>query len=129
MTSGDKLTPIEYNIGMDAAKTLREARKRAGLTQAELARRARTSQATISAYERGRKDPSVATLSRLLAAMGLRLEVVQGPPKAIMPSRRELARRGRQLISAIEHMEIVPHSFDDELLVPPVASIVRSRPK
>jgi uncharacterized protein len=114
---------------MDVVATLREARKRAGLTQVELARRARTSQATISAYENGRKDPSVATLARLLAVMGSRLEVVQGPPKALMPSRRELARRGRQLISAIERMEALPHSFDDELRVPPVASMVRSRPK
>ena len=52
---------------------IRLARMRAKLTQAELARRAGTSQATISAYESGRKSPTVATLSRLLRASGFDL--------------------------------------------------------
>jgi len=55
---------------MDVAATLREARRRAGLSQAALAARSGTSQATISAYESARKQPSVDTLSRLLAAAG-----------------------------------------------------------
>ena len=61
--------PVGYTLSMDAAASLRDARRRAGLTQAELARRAGTSQATISAYEHGRKEPSVETLGRLLAAL------------------------------------------------------------
>ncbi|MDQ3092603.1 MAG: helix-turn-helix transcriptional regulator, partial [Actinomycetota bacterium] len=63
---------------MDAARRLREARRLAGLSQAELARRAGTSQATVSAYESARKQPSVTTLSRLLAAAGARLTVEHG---------------------------------------------------
>lgn len=35
------------------------ARRAAGLTQVELAKRAGTSQATLSAYERGLKTPSL----------------------------------------------------------------------
>lgn len=54
---------------------IRIARKRSGLSQEELARRAATSQAAISAYESGRRSPSVATLSRILAAAGFDLRM------------------------------------------------------
>jgi transcriptional regulator with XRE-family HTH domain len=49
---------------------LREARGRHGLTQAQLAARARTSQAAISRIERDVVSPSVATLAQLLDLMG-----------------------------------------------------------
>jgi transcriptional regulator with XRE-family HTH domain len=45
----------------------------AGLSQEELAARARTSRTTISAYEHGRKSPTLATASRLLATAGFEL--------------------------------------------------------
>lgn len=54
---------------------LARARDRSGLSQEEVARRARTSRTTISAYEHGRKSPTLDTLQRLLAAMGFELEV------------------------------------------------------
>jgi uncharacterized protein len=56
-----------------AGDLLFEARRRAGLSQAELARRAGVSRPTVNAYERGRRDPGVAALDRLLAAAGSRL--------------------------------------------------------
>lgn len=49
---------------------LERARVGAGLTQEELARRAGTSRTTLSAYEHGRKSPTVATFSRLLSEAG-----------------------------------------------------------
>jgi transcriptional regulator with XRE-family HTH domain len=49
---------------------LRVARRRHGLTQGQLAARARTSQAAISRIERGLVSPSVAMLARLLDLMG-----------------------------------------------------------
>jgi transcriptional regulator with XRE-family HTH domain len=49
---------------------LREVRRRHGLTQRQLAARARTSQAAISRIERGLVSPSVATLGTLLDLMG-----------------------------------------------------------
>jgi transcriptional regulator with XRE-family HTH domain len=52
---------------MDAGELLREARRRHGLTQKQLAIRARTSQAAISRIERGRVSPTVETLGKLLA--------------------------------------------------------------
>ena len=64
---------------MKVAGLLREARRRAGLTQHELARRAGTTQSAISAYETGASSPSVATLQRLLAATGHDLELGVSP--------------------------------------------------
>ena len=58
---------------MDVVNTLLSARRAAGLTQARLAALGGTSQATVSAYESGRKAPTLATLERLLAATGTRL--------------------------------------------------------
>lgn len=46
---------------------MREARERHGLTQQQLAIRARTSQAAISRIERGLVSPTVETLEKLLA--------------------------------------------------------------
>ena len=52
---------------------LREARLRAGLSQAELAERAGTARSQISRYERGDVVPSLETLRRLIRACGLEL--------------------------------------------------------
>lgn len=57
-----------------AATLIHEARMRAGMSQRELARCARTSQAVISAYENGQRDPGFETLRRILAATGHRLK-------------------------------------------------------
>jgi len=56
-----------------SAQLIREARSAAGMTQTELAKRARTSQPAIAAYESGAKIPTVATLERLLRAAGAEL--------------------------------------------------------
>jgi transcriptional regulator with XRE-family HTH domain len=58
---------------MTAGQLLREVRRRHGLTQGQLAARARTSQAAISRIERDRVSPSVAMLARLLDLMGEQL--------------------------------------------------------
>lgn len=45
------------------------------MTQESLARRAGTSQSTLSAYERGIKTPSLAVAERILYALGYRLDI------------------------------------------------------
>lgn len=52
---------------------LREARKRAGLSQAELARRAGKPTSSIGRWERGEVVPSVEMLRELVRACGLEL--------------------------------------------------------
>lgn len=56
-------------------RMLRTARGRAGLTQRELAARTGVPQETIARIERGRVDPRVRTLDRLLEGCGYGLEV------------------------------------------------------
>jgi transcriptional regulator with XRE-family HTH domain len=58
---------------MISADLLREARLRAGLTQAELGRRAGKPQSMISRWERGDARPSLETLRDLIRACGLEL--------------------------------------------------------
>src|SRR6266516_4711689 len=58
---------------MEPGGLLEHARASAGLTQDELARRAGTSRTTLSAYENGRKSPTVATFARLLSEAGYEL--------------------------------------------------------
>jgi transcriptional regulator with XRE-family HTH domain len=58
---------------------IREARRRHGLTQQQLAMRARTSQAAISRIERGLVSPSVAMLEQLLDLMGEELVLGADP--------------------------------------------------
>ena len=58
---------------------LRDVRRRHGLTQKQLAARARTSQAAISRIERDLVSPSVATLASLLDLMGEELELSAKP--------------------------------------------------
>jgi transcriptional regulator with XRE-family HTH domain len=55
---------------LDASELLERVRLSSGLTQEELARRAGTSRSTLSAYEHGRKSPTVDTFARLLSRAG-----------------------------------------------------------
>lgn len=68
---------------MKAVSLLREARLRAGLTQRDLARRARTAQSVIARIERGQTSPTLETFSRLLSATGFSLDVELVPQLVI----------------------------------------------
>jgi len=52
-----------------------DARKNAGLTQKELSERTGIAQGDISKLENGNANPSIRTLQRLAAAMGMTLKV------------------------------------------------------
>jgi transcriptional regulator with XRE-family HTH domain len=58
-----------------AGRMLRHARSRAGLTQRELSATTGIPQETIARIERGRVDPRIGTLDRLLEGCGYGLEV------------------------------------------------------
>ena len=60
----------EYN-----AQILLDARKNAGLTQEELAKRIGADKGYISRVERGLTVPTVATLYKIASAMGLTVEL------------------------------------------------------
>jgi transcriptional regulator with XRE-family HTH domain len=58
---------------MDAGELIKRTRIRHGISQYSLAVRAGTHQAVVSRIERGKMQPTVASVERLLAAMGERL--------------------------------------------------------
>jgi len=55
----------------DLGTNLREARKRAGLTQEEVAGRSGVHPTEVSRIEGGKRDPKVSTLIRLAHALGV----------------------------------------------------------
>ena len=64
---------------MIGGELVREARKRAGLTQAELAGTAGTTQSAIARLESGRTSPSLEQVERLLKLCGFQLIVELTP--------------------------------------------------
>ena len=89
-----------------AAGLLQLARLKAGLTQREFAERAGVPPTMISAYERGKRQPTLDTLLRLLRAAGFELRMHLEPYDEhdevladieVARSDRERGRRDRQI--------------------------------
>jgi predicted nucleotidyltransferase/DNA-binding XRE family transcriptional regulator len=90
---------------MNAGTTLREARARAGLSQAQVAEAAGTSQSAVARYETGAAVPSIATLERLLATCGARLivDAEPAPRRAGLNGSAIRRHRGELLATARRH--------------------------
>ena len=101
------VTSLEINRmhvgGVSSGELLKQARRRAGLTQAQLGVNAGLPQSVISAYERDRRHPSVEMLGRLVAAAGFDLRLAlspssvgvrpfAGPVGAVLQHRRDMVR-------------------------------------
>ncbi len=56
---------------MTTGERIKEARKKLGLTQKELAARMNTAETLICEYERGTRVPKYSTITRIAAAMGI----------------------------------------------------------
>jgi transcriptional regulator with XRE-family HTH domain len=80
------------NAEFSLVATLIEARNRAGLTQEQVARRMKTTQAVIARLEGGGTKPSTRTLERYAAATGSRLRISLEPST----SRRKQSRAHAQ---------------------------------
>jgi predicted nucleotidyltransferase/DNA-binding XRE family transcriptional regulator len=94
-----------------AGGLLRRARLGAGMPQAELAFRAGVAQSVISAYEAGRRQPSLPTLTKLIDAAGsdLVVDIRQQPPQLSRlsgPVGRHVRRKRRALIAAAAAHEV-----------------------
>ena len=89
------------------AALLRAARERSGLSQSELARRSGVAQSVVSAYEAGKRQPALTTLSKLVEATGHTLAVslqrtdesVRGLPDT--PLGRRLRQHRQALLDAV----------------------------
>lgn len=87
---------------------LRSARERNGITQAELANRAGTTQSAISRIEKDRVSPSVETLRELLALVGEELTIASSEVSPPRPGRRpetglvvDFVRRNRGMAARV----------------------------
>jgi uncharacterized protein len=94
-----------------AGSLLRRARLGAGMSQAELAFRAGVAQSVISAYEAGRRQPSLPTLARLIDSAGsdLVVDIQQQPPQLSRlsgPVGRHVRRKRRALVAAAAVHEV-----------------------
>src|SRR5689334_15599842 len=90
------------------AELLKAVRRRGGLTQAELARRAGTSQPVVSAYEHGRRDPTLHTLAKLVEAGGEQLRIDAAPPTSDLSPPRDLAEHNRRLLDVLSLADAIP---------------------
>lgn len=100
---------------MQTSEVVRAARKASGFSLRALAERAGTSHSTIAAYEAGTKQPSVATLDRILEAAGYAADVtlrrrVRGTPDY---------PRGQELVDVLELAASFPASPAASLPYPP----------
>lgn len=84
---------------------IREARRRARLTQAELARRLNTRQSVIARWESGQRSPTYETLERAAEACGLQLDVELRWKEELAASRQAVARMLR--LSPQERLELI----------------------
>lgn len=86
---------------------VREARKRAGLTQSELAARAGTTQSAVARLESGRPDVSLNDVIRLVRLCGLDVEVAIVPQddSDVAQAERLAALTGPQRMQ--RHMRVV----------------------
>lgn len=86
-----------------AGEVVREARRRASLSQAELARRSGISRPTVNAYEKGRREPGFEALARLLRVTGHRLVLADAPP---YPDEQAAARDLEDLLGLADAIRV-----------------------
>jgi transcriptional regulator with XRE-family HTH domain len=96
-----------------ASGLIREARRRAGVRQAELARRAGLPRSVLNAYERGRRQPSAAALVRIVGAAGLRLQLTASIAEL------DDQRASRILEQVLDLAEQLPNRRRGRLAYPP----------
>ena len=78
------------------------------LTQADLARRAGTSQPVVSAYEHGRRDPTYGTLRKLVEASGERLQLDASPPTSDLLPPASVDEHARRLLDVLSLADAIP---------------------
>lgn len=78
----ERLQDPEFKAEYDALepefsliRAMLDARREAGLTQKQLSERTGISQSDISKFETGNGNPSLKTLQRLAAGMGMRVKI------------------------------------------------------
>jgi transcriptional regulator with XRE-family HTH domain len=97
-----------------AAELIGEITRRSELKHSELARRAGIDRSVLSAYARGRRQPSVAAMARIARGAGLQLEL------APAMERESLERQARVLEMVLDLAGSLPFKGRGELKYPPL---------
>jgi transcriptional regulator with XRE-family HTH domain len=100
-----------------AGELIGEIRRQAGITQAELARRSGMAGSVLSAYEHGRRQPSVAALARIATSAGLELRLAPAGDRA------GLEHAGKVLAQVLDLAEQLPYRPRPELTYPPLVRL------
>jgi transcriptional regulator with XRE-family HTH domain len=108
---------MSANIDAVAGELIKQIRSTSDLSQSELARRAGIQSSVLSAYEHGRRQPSVAALVRIAAAGGLELQI------SPLSDADALERSGKILIQVIELADLMPSKPRGELRYPPLIQL------
>jgi transcriptional regulator with XRE-family HTH domain len=100
-----------------AGDLITQIRRTSGLSQAEIARRSGLQSSVLSAYEHGRRQPSVAALARIAAAAGMQLDLATARNAAADE------HAGRVLAQVLELAEALPYRPREELTYPPLIQL------
>ena len=89
-----------------AADLIRSARKEAGLSQTELAKRLGCKQSVVSRWETGVDEPRLSTLERVLRACGFSVALVVEPEDFVDRSqiRQQLAQTPDQRLESVVNL-------------------------
>jgi transcriptional regulator with XRE-family HTH domain len=93
---------------VEPGSLIKAVRRRHGLSQADLARRAGTSQPVVSAYEHGRRDPTYRTLRKLVEASGERLRLDAEAASSDLTPPADVAEHARRLIDVLSLADAIP---------------------
>ena len=84
--------------------TLRDLRRRVGVTQVDLARRVGIPSTVVSAYECGRRQPSLEVAGRIIAALGYEVRFESSRRRALDPK-----VQARKLVDVLLLAEAQPY--------------------
>jgi transcriptional regulator with XRE-family HTH domain len=101
-----------------AAQLIEEISRRSGFKHSELARRAGLDRSVLSAYARGRRQPSVAAMERIARGAGLQLELAPA-----VGEEEALARQARVLEMVLDLAGSMPFKGRGELEYPPLIGL------
>ena len=116
---------------VNAAMIVSEARRDAGLSRAELARRAGVPRSTVTRMEDGLVDPTFGMLQRVLGAAHAALEVSAQPLPTLSLARLSDARSDTpwgetidwtRLRATIDELMLRPEAIEDAITTPPARS-------